>query len=334
MANLYVMVGLPGAGKSYKAAQIQRARELAGFTTQIISTDKIREKIAGTANDQSHNATVFKIAYAEARVALERGIEVVFDATNIALKERARIFTELANVKEFITKIIAVVICPPIEVVYEQNESRERKVSRNVIDKMLASFQFPQKFEGFDEIWLNDYTENSIILWDEDLAEDIEDRMHDFDQKNEHHLYSLGTHCGELYAQILIHISQIPDNDYHYYWLVNMLFAARYHDIGKLFTQTIDENGQAHYHNHDNIGTYYLANHFNIMHSMKDPSDWDDLYETLFFVNYHMRAHRDFCGEKAEKKYRKIFGNERFDMLMLFAECDKLASGTYKGKES
>lgn len=42
-----------------------------------------------------------------------------------------------------------------------------------------------------------------------------------------------------------------------------------------------------------------------------------------------MRAHRDFTGSKAQAKYRKLFGNKRFDKLMEFAEYDRIASGTY-----
>ena len=34
--------------------------------------------------------------------------------------------------------------------------------------------------------------------------------------------------------------------------------------------------------------------------------------------------------DKAEKKYRKLCGNEWFDELMQFAEYDRIASGTYK----
>lgn len=43
-----------------------------------------------------------------------------------------------------------------------------------------------------------------------------------------------------------------------------------------------------------------------------------------------MRAHNDFCGAKAERKYKAIFGEERFARLMLFGECDRIAGGTYK----
>lgn len=333
MANLYVMVGLPGAGKSYKAAQISKAISLTKSAVRIASSDAIRERLFGDANDQSHNKAVFNTLYSDVRNWLREGNSVIIDSTNTTLKARKQVFAGVAEVKEYIDKVIAVVVAPPIEKVIAQDRQRERRVGEEVINKFLYSFQFPQKFEGFDEIWLNDYTEESIMGWNKPLNLDVNERMEHFDQQNKHHLYTVGDHCAETYGEVFAHISDIPDNDHRYYWFVNMLFAARFHDVGKLFTQTIDENGQAHYNNHDSVGTYFLVSHADIIRGVEEKSEWDDLYEVLFFVNYHMRAHRDFCGEKAEKKYRKIFGDERFDMLMLFAECDRLASGTYKGKE-
>lgn len=62
-------------------------------------------------------------------------------------------------------------------------------------------------------------------------------------------------------------------------------------------------------------------------------NDWDDILEILFYVNYHMRAHRDFKSPRAEKKYRGIFGDELFDRLMLFGQCDRVGSGTSKEEE-
>ena len=136
-----------------------------------------------------------------------------------------------------------------------------------------------------------------------------------FNQKNPHHIYSLGEHCYKLGRNYSARVEVV---------------AGILHDVGKLFTQKIDENGVAHYNGHDSVGTYYLASHPEVVPTR---NNWDNFFETLFYVNYHMRAHRDFCGERAERKYRKIFGGKRFDRLMRFAECDRIASGTYKGKE-
>lgn len=321
-SNLYVLVGLPGSGKSTRAKAISEE-----YGCKILSSDEYRYNLYHDVNDQTHNVEVFEAMFGDMRKFISEGISVVIDATNTTLKSRRKVISALGGEKDKVDKIIAVVIAPPIEKVIAQDKQREFSVGEEVINKFLYSFQFPQKFEGFDEIWLNDYTENSFVEWNEPLFQDIYERMEHFDQRNKHHLYTVGDHCTKTYREVLVHISVVPDNDH---WFVSMLSAAKFHDVGKLFTQTIDENGQAHYNNHDSIGTYFLASHVDIICGVEEKSEWDDLYETLFFINYHMRAHRDFSGEKAESKYRKIFGDERYEKLMQFAEYDKIASGTYK----
>ena len=97
-------------------------------------------------------------------------------------------------------------------------------------------------------------------------------------------------------------------------------------------TQSFDDKSVAHYYNHDNYGAYMVASSLNIIPVTNDTT-WDDIFEILFYINYHMRAHNNLCGAKAEKKYRTLFGDDRFDRLMQFGEYDRIASGTYKGKE-
>ena len=74
-----------------------------------------------------------------------------------------------------------------------------------------------------------------------------------------------------------------------------------------------------------------IASNINVIPTTQDTT-WDDIFEVFFYVNYHMRAHNDFCGAKAEKKYRALFGDDRFDRLMQFGEHDRRASGTYENR--
>ena len=318
MSNLYVMIGLPGSGKSYWANKLYIDNEQLYEPTVILSSDEYRKKLYGDESDQTHNNEVFNALYSDMRKYLSEGKSVIFDATNTTLKARRRIFNEIQGIKD-INHIIVYVVCPPIEKCYEQNSMRERKVENYVIDKFYRSFQFPQKFEGFDMIWIN----NGNIFYEEydefpefspDEYDIITERMNSFDQRNPHHKYSLGVHCEKVADATF---EKKPS-------CYQMYLAAKLHDIGKLFTQSIDENGIAHYYNHDSIGAYYLASHLNLMLG----NDWDDIFEVLFYVNYHMRAHRDFKSPKAEKKYRGIFGDELFDRLMIFGQCDRIGSGT------
>lgn len=310
--NFYMMVGLPGSGKTMKAEKI-----IASETNQCnhISSDNYRQIMFGDVNDQTHNEQVFKKMHDDTISYLNAGCSVVYDATNTTLKNRLKILRDIQGIS---CHKIAVVVAPPIETCIEQDSSRERTVGEEVIRKFLCSFQFPQKFEGFDEIWVNDFQERELPKFDAKGLQDLKLEMNHFDQKNPHHIYTVGGHCDRVFQSIY--------GEYHSW--TPMAFAGSIHDIGKLFTQKLDENRVAHYYNHDNVGTYYLVSHIELLTG----SCWDDLFEELFYVNYHMRAHRDFQGPKAEKKYRALFGGDRFDNLMRFGEYDRRASGTYENR--
>ena len=318
MSNLYVMIGLPGSGKSYWANKLCIENEQLHEPTIILSSDEYRKNLYGDESDQTHNNEVFNTLYSDMKKYLLDGKSVIFDATNITVKTRKRIFNEINNIPD-VNHVIAYVVCPPIEKCYEQNSMRARKVENWVIDKFHRSFQFPQKFEGFDMIWVNDginfYDENEMPDFSPDEYNIIVSRMMEFDQRNPHHKYTLGMHCTEVAIEWLKKNGNKNDAGYK---------AALIHDIGKLFTQTFDENGVAHYYNHDSIGAYIIACNLDIIQPCVN---WDELFEVLFCVNYHMRAHNDFKHEKAERKYRALFGNERFDRLMMFGECDRLGNG-------
>ena len=137
--------------------------------------------------------------------------------------------------------------------------------------------------------------------------------MEEADQDNPHHLYTVGHHCRRLANQCSDEI---------------MKEAGYFHDIGKLYTKRFDENGIAHYYNHDCVGAYMIACSPELINVL----NWQEFREVIFYINYHMRAHNDFSSTKAKEKYKKIFGEERFNKLMEFGLYDRIASGTYKGE--
>ena len=326
MSNVYVMVGLPGSGKSYCAKKLYNELYRIGQKVAYLSSDSYRESILGNENDQSNNALVFNALYSDFRHHLRNWMDnIILDMTNTTVKSRKRIFEEIRKVYNETNgvNVIAYVMATPINIIIERDANRDRTVGTDVIKKFLASFQFPQKFEGFNSIWINcftlgDFHEEGTVgeLFISSSYDFVRSQMSEFDQKNPHHAYTLGKHCTEVAIEWLKKNGTKNDAGYK---------AALIHDIGKLFTQTFDENGVAHYYNHDSIGAYIIACNLDIIQPCVN---WDELFEVLFYVNYHMRAHNDFKHEKAERKYRALFGNERFDRLMMFGECDRLGNGT------
>ena len=83
-----------------------------------------------------------------------------------------------------------------------------------------------------------------------------------------------------------------------------------------------------------NYGTYTLLQNldclgFNNIH---------DILECLFFINYHMepffwlatdeKTGKQFITNKTKGKMIKIYGEEKYEQLLFFNKCDKIASGT------
>lgn len=309
--TICVMVGIPGSGKSTMAQKIKGAL---WHCPQIISSDEIRAEFLGSEYDQTQNSKVFDIFYQRLREAVGCGFDVILDATNTTLKTRARIFKEFerCKVSRGDVDIIAYVVNTPIEEVFKRNESRQRIVPREVINRFMMGYQHPQTFEGFDRVVL-DWVRPQGKDFNTNAFDKVWAQMKNFDQKNPHHIYTLQEHCVKLAT--LYKPEQGIERS-----------AALLHDVGKLFTQTFDENGIAHYYGHDGVGAYYLTSHPDCLLL---GADREAIQEALFYVNYHMRAHNDFKGVHAEPKYRKLFGDERYERLMQFGEYDKMASGTY-----
>lgn len=151
MPNLYVLVGVPGSGKSTWVNSQEWAKDCV-----YISTDKHIEQIASEAgltyDDVFSDAitTATNMAHAEARQAALDGKDVIWDQTSVSVKSRKIKFRLLPNYYA-----IAVVFSTP-----DPDEHALRLANRpgktipdHAITKMIKSFQMPTEAEGFKEIW-------------------------------------------------------------------------------------------------------------------------------------------------------------------------------------
>lgn len=254
--TLWIMCGLSGSGKSTIATQIANENP----NTIIVSSDAIREELTGNYEDQEHNEEVFKIFHDRIRKNLENKKNVIADATNLTMKSRRAIMMKVNGLN---VRKVCVIIPKPFEQCKEDNLHREHPVPEFVLDKQIRKFQIPFKEEGFDEIiirnLLNDYEPN-----------DIPD-MRGFDQKNPHHTMDLFEHCK--------YTSRLFSTKYAY--PARFRIGALYHDLGKLSTQTFDEDGIAHYYQHHCYGSYqYMTAMYHV--------NSDVVLDTCFLINYHM----------------------------------------------
>lgn len=331
MREFIVMVGLSGSGKSYQASTLAKSIHMSNpkydeygraDVAEIISSDSIREEILGDVNDQTQNDLVFKEVHNRIRKALLNHYHIIVDATNITIKSRKPIldcFNCLTNENKKNYHKVAYVMTTPISICKHQNNSRDRVVPNYVIDRQMGKFEIPFIEEGFDYIVLQnwDYLWAEHNTFDGAKAKDLEvitNMMKGFNQRTHHHKYTLDVHCQKLKEEI----QKRTDDKV-------LIRTALIHDIGKLFTGKPKDDGSGDYcyYSHHNVGTYSL------LQNLDKVAFWDKdrTLDLLFYVNYHMQPFF-MTSEKSKNKWKNIFGEEKFNNLIMFNECDKIASGS------
>ena len=293
--TLYVMCGLSGSGKTSTAKKIAKSNNAV-----IVSSDEIREEIAGTVEDQSKNNEVFQIFHKRIKDNLVSGKSVIADATNLTMKSRRRILSPLQGMD---IRKVCVITPKKYEDCLEDNKNRDHPVPEEVIKKQMYKFQVPFLEEGFDRI--NSNPDNK--KWFSPILDFKVEMMMGFEQRNPHHTLGLCEHCIKSYLLIDSRLERILQSPF--------FDGAKLHDIGKLFTQTFDDTGIAHYYNHENVGSYFLLSQY---------PNYIRIVDVCFLVNYHMLPFQ-WNTEKVRNKYRRIFGKYKYELLMDFHECDLAA---------
>jgi len=305
MAKLYLMCGLSASGKSTLAKELQEKRN-----ANLVSSDGIRAELSFY-EDQSRNDEVFRIFHRRIADSLKNGIDCIADATNLTIKSRKTI---IDIGKKYDSYVVCELMVTPWVACVARDVEREHSVGEEVIIKQLKRFQVPFFYEGFDEI--NMHTSMPISYQTKNWKTDAIELMKDFDQKTPYHKYTLDVHSIDVRDKLC---DIVLDNGYTVHsWLED---GALMHDIGKLYTQTFDENGIAHYYNHENIGAYiYMSNRYHSETRCYETAS--DILDATFIINYHMRPF-GWKTEKAKERARKTFGNYWFNLLTLFNECDE-----------
>lgn len=306
MAKIYMMIGIPGSGKSSYAKNVLR-HTLKLSDEAIVSSDEIRAKYFDGENDQTHNNEVFKLLYSKVRILYNEGKDVVIDATNMSYKDRCRARNNLG--KDYPISV-AYVMATPMLVCAARDEERERTVGLPVLRRMISKFEFPYPGE-FEEVNVIHSIDAGYSLADPEFTKNYMDK---FDQKNFHHIYTVGEHCDRV-------SEQFPKDDVRH-------IAGKWHDVGKCFTQSFDEDGVAHYYQHANYGAYFIMSEDICRQYAKCQKD-----EVLFYVNQHMHIRDILKSNKAIAKYKKLWGEDRFNKLVEFMNADNVGSGTEYRKE-
>jgi predicted kinase len=151
MSRVYVLVGVPGAGKSTWVENQLWAKDCV-----YVSSDKLVEEEAER-QGKSYN-DVFK-DYINEAIALmldqvitarDEGRDIIWDQTSVSVKSRKKKFQVLPDYEH-----IAVVFETP-----DRAELEKRLASRpgksipwEIVDSMISNFEMPSEEEGFKEVW-------------------------------------------------------------------------------------------------------------------------------------------------------------------------------------
>lgn len=119
MNKLYVMIGIPGSGKSTYAKQYLKDKY-----TIYVSRDEIRYGLLEEADEYfSKEKTVFDIFIQKIQDALNNGYNVIADATHTYIGARLKLFSAL-DIDTTKTEVIGIVMQTPLEECIKRNQLR------------------------------------------------------------------------------------------------------------------------------------------------------------------------------------------------------------------
>lgn len=145
MAKLYVMVGLPGSGKTTYAHSIK------GENIKVFSSDLIRKELYGDESIQGDNDMIFRMLESRIEEHLTHGDDAVHDATNLREQNREKIIRRFRHTG---CEFIAVNMLTDYNTCLERNAGRDRKVPEEVIERMNKGYTRAKFAEGWDKIRL------------------------------------------------------------------------------------------------------------------------------------------------------------------------------------
>ena len=151
MPKLYMMVGVPGCGKT---TWIKNQLWTRGCV--IVSTDFFVEQYALSTGStysevfEQYMPTAVKLMASQVSRARDDGKDIIWDQTSTTVATRKKKFDMLPDYYA-----IAVVFnTPPVQELVRRLNSRPGKtIPLNVVTNMINNFEIPTEEEGFKEIW-------------------------------------------------------------------------------------------------------------------------------------------------------------------------------------
>jgi predicted kinase len=151
MAKLYMLIGVPGSGKSTWISNQDWANDI-----PVVSSDRFIDEHAAkegkTYNDVF--ADYIKIATRlmdnQVEICKANSSDIIWDQTNTNAKSRAKKLAALEGYEK-----IAVVFRTPEKAEHDRRLAGRigKSIPENIMRSMIENFEMPTEEEGFKEIW-------------------------------------------------------------------------------------------------------------------------------------------------------------------------------------
>ena len=152
MPKLYMLVGVPGSGKStWVKNQEFWMKDYAYISTDMwVEMEAERRGVTYSEIFQEYMPKAVELMANQVELARDKGMDIIWDQTSTTIATRAKKFRMLPEYYA-----IAVVFrIPEPEELQRRLASRPGKViPSEVLDDMIAKWQEPTLEEGFNEIW-------------------------------------------------------------------------------------------------------------------------------------------------------------------------------------
>jgi predicted kinase len=326
-----MLVGLPASGKSTFVIELMDGRD----DIVYVSSDELREKMLGDVNNQDKNGDVFENMLELTKHYLSQGIHVIYDATNISRKRRKHLLTQLPKG----VHKTAVYMATPYKVVVEQNNSRERVVPQDVIDRMYKTLQIPIYTEGWDNIVFHHHDETlngeypkqfsdavrAGVLFNREgydlmgfLASYFDEffPIYDLPQDSKWHQFSVSRHIYYVYREVL---ENWDENDFD---KEVMLWASLLHDTGKAFCKSFysrkgEEMRYAQFIGHEYVGSQIAV-------PLLKRLGFDDIFihKVATLIQFHMYL---LDANANKQKLIDRVGEDTYKKLEFLRDADTIA---------
>lgn len=151
MNKVYVLVGVPGAGKSTWVNNQDWAKDCA-YVSSDKHIDQYAASVGKTYNEvfDEYAPTAMNLMLADVVDARDAGKDIIWDQTSCSVKSRKKKFSMLPDYYA-----VAVVFPTPdrSELDVRLSGRPGKHIPKMVVDSMINSFQEPTEEEGFKEIW-------------------------------------------------------------------------------------------------------------------------------------------------------------------------------------